>query len=154
MTSAERFPWNAVESRQWASNYDNPVFLTSDNPITGTDAEPVSPAAEPADQPSDGQALPLRISGWDSEKQYDKHNPVCIHYDFQWKISQREKIRARRVFSDTDPNLVLAPSDFWKVKFQPRLDNYLQDEDKFPGDEYTCEQCNKFLLYYSSTTLE
>jgi hypothetical protein len=65
---------------------------------------------------------------------------VCIHYDFQWKISQREKIRARRVFSDTDPDLVLAPSDFWKVKFHPRLNNYLKDEDKFPEDKYTCEE--------------
>ena len=43
-------------------------------------------------------------------------------------------------FSDTDPDLVLAPSDFWKVKFHPRLDNYLKDEDKFPGDKYTYEE--------------
>jgi len=34
----------------------------------------------------------------------------------------------------------LAPSDFWKVKFRPRLDNYLKDEDKFPEDKYTCEE--------------
>jgi hypothetical protein len=34
----------------------------------------------------------------------------------------------------------LAPSDFWKVKFHPRLDNYLEDEDKFPGGSYTCEE--------------
>ena len=33
-----------------------------------------------------------------------------IHYDFWWKISQREKVRARHVYSDTDPDLVLAPS--------------------------------------------
>jgi hypothetical protein len=113
----------------WASNYDNPVFLTSDSPGTSTDAEPVSPVAEKADQPSGAQALPLlRLSGWDSEKQYDKHNPVCIHYDFQWKISQREKIRARRVFSDTDSDLVLAPSDFWKVKFHPRLRDLCRNE--------------------------
>jgi hypothetical protein len=118
-------------------NYGTAVNPTSGGPS----ARLASPAAEQADQPSGGQALPLlRLSGWDSEKQYDKHNPVCIHYDFQWKISQREKIRARRVFSDTDPDLVLAPSDFWKVKFHPRLDNYLKDEDKFPEDKYTCEE--------------
>ena len=69
---------NDLRDGQWASNYDNPVFLTSDS------ADPVSPAAEQADQPSGGQALPLlRLSGWDSEKQYDKHNPVYIHYDFK-----------------------------------------------------------------------
>jgi hypothetical protein len=70
---------NDLRDGQWASNYDNAVFLTSDSPVTGTDAEPVRPAAEQADQPSGGQALPLlRLSGWESEKQYDKHNPVCI----------------------------------------------------------------------------
>ncbi|KAH9203533.1 hypothetical protein DL95DRAFT_472293 [Leptodontidium sp. 2 PMI_412] len=94
-------------------NYGNPEILTSDNPRA-------SPAVERADQPSGGHTLPLlRLSSWESEKQYDKRNPVCIHYDFQWKTSQREKIRARRVYSDTDPDL---------------------DEDKFPEDKYTCEE--------------
>ncbi|KAI9765131.1 MAG: hypothetical protein M1840_007838 [Geoglossum simile] len=41
---------------------------------------------------------------------------------------------------DTDSDLVLAPSDFWKVDFQARLESLLQDEDKFPGDTYTCEE--------------
>jgi hypothetical protein len=42
----------------WASNYDNPLFLTltSDSPRTGTNAEPVSPVAEQADPPSGGQS--------------------------------------------------------------------------------------------------
>jgi len=49
---------NDLRDGQWASNYDNPVFLTSDS------ADPVSPAAEQADQPSGGQALPLlQLSG-------------------------------------------------------------------------------------------
>ena len=55
----------------------------------------------------------LRLSGWNADKQYDKNNPVCIHYDFRWKISQHENIRARHVCSDRDPDLVLAPGDFW-----------------------------------------
>ncbi|PVH75292.1 hypothetical protein DL98DRAFT_551725 [Cadophora sp. DSE1049] len=56
------------------------------------------------------------------------------------KISQRENIRARHVCSDTDPNLVLAPSDFWQIDFQARLESLLQNEDKFPGDNYTYEE--------------
>ncbi len=100
-----------------------------------------SQTAERVDQPGGEHALPLlRLSGWTSDKQYDKNNPVCIHYDFRWKISQRENIRARHVCSDTDPDLVLAPSDFWKVNFQARLESLLKDEDKFPGDIYTCEE--------------
>ena len=42
--------------------------------------------------------------------------------------------------SDIDSDLVLAPSDFWKVNFQARLEALLKDEDKFPGDIYTCEE--------------
>jgi hypothetical protein len=82
----------------------------------------------------------LRLSGWEPNKQYDKNNPECIHYDFRWKVSQRENIRARHVCSDTDPDLVLAPSDFWKVNFQSRLEALLKDEQKSPGERYTCEE--------------
>jgi hypothetical protein len=100
-------------------NYRTPECSASGSPRASTTAEQASPAAERVDQPSGEHALPLlRLSGWESEKQYDKNNHVCIHYDFRWKISQRENIRARHVYSDTDPNLVLAPSDFWKVNFQ------------------------------------
>ena len=126
----------------WASNYETPEFLTSDSPRAGTAAEQrASQAAERVDRPSSEHALPLlRLSGWESDKQYDKNNPVCIHYDFRWKISQSENIRARHVCSDTDPDLVLAPSDFWKINLQARLESLLQDEDKLPGDTYTCEE--------------
>ena len=124
-----------------ALNYGSSECSTSGSPRASPAAEQASPAAERVDQPSGEHALPLlRLSGWESDKQYDKNNPVCIHYDFRWKISQRENIRARHVYSDTDPDLVLAPSDFWKVNFQARLESLLKDEDKFPGDSYTCEE--------------
>ncbi|RDL36560.1 Uncharacterized protein BP5553_05912 [Venustampulla echinocandica] len=132
----------------WASDYGTPEFLTSNRPRAGTAAEQASPVAQPAsqaaervDEPRGDHVLPLlRLSSWNVDKQYDKNNPVYIHYDFRWKISQRENIRARHVCSDTDPDLVLAPGDFWKVDFQARLESLLQDEDKFPGDTYTCEE--------------
>ena len=95
----------------YALYYGTPRCSTSSSPRAGTAAEQASPAAERVDQPSGEHALPLlRLSGWESDKQYDKNNPVCIHYDFRWKISQRENIRARHVYSDTDPDLVLARS--------------------------------------------
>jgi hypothetical protein len=99
----------------WASDYGTPEFLTSDHPRAGAAAEQASPVAQPAsqaaervDEPGGDHVLPLlRLSGWNVDKQYNKNNPVCIHYDFRWKISQRENIRARHVCSDTDPDLVL-----------------------------------------------
>lgn len=123
-----------------AFDYGTPQIPTG-SPGGGTAAELASPAPERGDQPSGEHTLPLlRLGAWESDVQYDKNNPICIHYDFRWKISHRENIRARHVCSDTNPDLVLAPSDFWKVTFQARLESLLKDGDKFPGESYTCEE--------------
>ena len=119
----------------FALNYGALEFPASDSPrvVPATEgasplAERADPLAEQPDQPSGESTLPLlRLSGWEPNKQYDKNNPECMHYDFRWKVSQRENIRARHVCSDTDPDLVLAPSDFWKVNFQARLEALLKD---------------------------
>jgi hypothetical protein len=88
----------------YSLNYRTPEVPTSSSPR----ASRAGPAAGRADPPSGKHVLPLlRLSGWKVDKQYDKNNPVCIYYDFRWKISQRENIRARHVCSDTDPDLVL-----------------------------------------------
>ncbi|PMD18043.1 hypothetical protein NA56DRAFT_257250 [Hyaloscypha hepaticicola] len=64
----------------YSLNYRTPEVPTSSSPR----ASPASPVAERADQPSGGHTLPLlRLSSWESEKQYDKSNLVYIHYDFQ-----------------------------------------------------------------------
>ncbi|KAH8781606.1 hypothetical protein BGZ57DRAFT_926385 [Hyaloscypha finlandica] len=63
----------------WASDLE---LLPSDSPRAGTAAEPASQAGERVDQTGSELALPLlRLSGWEADKQYDKNNPVCIHYD-------------------------------------------------------------------------
>ncbi|KAK2061324.1 hypothetical protein LY76DRAFT_614430 [Colletotrichum caudatum] len=131
-----------------AISYDTPDIPTSDSTNDGPAAEQPNSTVERAgsvpeqtDQPSGDRALPvLRLSDWSSTKQYDKNNPECIHYDFRWKVSQREKIRARQVCSDTDLDIVLAPSDFWTIDFESRLAILLKDDKKFPGDTYTCEE--------------
>lgn len=124
----------------WASDYGTPEFLTSDRPRASTAVEPASQATERVDQPSGEHALPLlRLSGWEKDRQYDKNNPVCIHYNCQWKLSQRENIRRTLCFG-TYPDLVLAPSDFWKDTFEARLKSLREDNGKFPRDNYTCEE--------------
>ena len=123
-----------------AFDYGTPEVPTG-SPGGGTAAEQASPAPDRVDQPSGEDVLPLlRLGAWNSDQQYDKNNPICIHYDFRWKVSHRQNTRARNVYSDTDPDLVLAPSDFWKVNFEARLESMLKDEDKFPGESYTCEE--------------
>ena len=55
-------------------------------------------------------------------------------------MSRHENLRARHICLDTDPNLILVPSNFWKVNLRARLESLQTDEDKFPGDSYTCEK--------------
>jgi hypothetical protein len=89
------FDW---QNGDFVLNYGTPEFLISGSPRTGPAAERAGPVAEQANHPSDENALPLlRLSDLESDKQYDKNNPECIHYDFRWKVSQRENIRARHV---------------------------------------------------------
>ena len=58
-----------------------------------------NPTTKRPGQPSGDNSLALlRSSGGESNKRYDRSNPQCIHYDFRWKVSQQENIRARHLF--------------------------------------------------------
>ena len=103
---------------------------------------------EPSSEPSDGQdgqkpaGLPLlRRSDLEDGKVYSKNNPTCIHYDFIWKLSLRENIRARPICGSSQPeDVIIAPSDFWMDQFQTRLERAVKDKEKFPGDVYSCDK--------------
>jgi hypothetical protein len=110
------------------------------SPSAGPAIEPSEPPSEP---PSGEGGLPLlRLRDWEKDKQYDKNTPESIHYDFRWKISLRENIRARQVSTGSELDTVLAPSDYWEETFQPQLSELLTDKDKFPGNDYLCEEAN------------
>ncbi|KAH8800845.1 hypothetical protein F5884DRAFT_809026 [Xylogone sp. PMI_703] len=138
------FDWPDDNYDSYDLNYGTPEFPISGSPRASPTAQQADPVVDPVDRPSGEHALPLlRLSSWERDRQYDKNNPICIHYDFRWKISQRENIRRRNICLDTDRDLVLAPSDFWEDSFQIRLGKIideLKDEGKFPGDAYTCEE--------------
>jgi hypothetical protein len=71
----------------WALNLE---FSTFDSPRAGTAAEQASPVAQPASQAAERVDKPgrnyilslLRLSSWNVDKQYNKNNPIYIHYDF------------------------------------------------------------------------
>lgn len=102
-----------------------------------------SPAADRADgrKTQNDKGLPLlRYSDWEEDRQYDESNAVCIHYDFHWKVSQRDKTRAKLISENKRASLVLAPSDFWKNCLQMQIDGILQNRDNFPAEKYTCDK--------------
>lgn len=50
------------------------------------------------------------------------------------------RISGLGIFVQTQRDLVLAPSDFWNIEFQARLENLVKDKDKFPDKSYACKE--------------
>ncbi|EJP61977.1 uncharacterized protein BBA_09025 [Beauveria bassiana ARSEF 2860] len=123
-------------------NFDDDYDLRT----PGRDRSPSvnTPAEEPnrADTATPTKRLPLlRLNDWEADRQYDRSNPICIHYDFVWKVSLRENIRRRPITGNDQPDdLVLAPSVFWKEIFQAQLESTIASDERLPGREYTCEE--------------
>ena len=110
-------------------------------PVVSQSQTATNPAPVVTNPPHDAAALPLLRRGeWDEDKRYDKNLGECIHYDFRWKISLRENVRARSIVTDSALDVVLAPSDYFEVKLRKYLDGILKDRERFPGDDYECEK--------------
>jgi hypothetical protein len=63
----------------------------------------------------------LHIDEWDEENTYDEEPPSCIHYSIEWKVTVNNK----PISKDTEQNLVLAPSFYWPLILQPKLEKLL-----------------------------
>ncbi|KAF4921187.1 hypothetical protein CGCF245_v015639 [Colletotrichum fructicola] len=61
----------------------------------------------------------VRLIDWDRFRSYDEQPPTCIHYSLEWKLTANN----RTVSKDSEPNLVLAPGDFWEMTLQSKLSN-------------------------------
>ncbi|KAK2021448.1 hypothetical protein LX32DRAFT_604751 [Colletotrichum zoysiae] len=81
---------------------------------------PVASSRAATQQPtSDGRLPLLRLIEWDEFRNYDEQPPTCIHYSLEWKLTANN----RTVSKDSEPNLVLAPSDFWELTLRSKLNS-------------------------------
>lgn len=62
-----------------------------------------------------------QLTDWDEGKSYDKDPPQYIHYSIEWRV----RINNREVSKDTEQNLVLQPSSYWRLFLQPNLERVL-----------------------------
>ncbi|PWI65123.1 hypothetical protein PCL_07422 [Purpureocillium lilacinum] len=124
----------------YAFDYSTPELPTLNSPT-----HPARPS-EPSRQAANKLLPLLRLRDWHSDRQYDKNQPDCIHFDLCWKVCQREICAD----SNLDLDFVVAPGDFWETDFRPRLESLLGHKDKFPGDEYTCEETNVVIAVQGS----
>ena len=78
------------------------------------------------------QILPfVPYEDWDPDQSYDEQPPTCMHYTMEWKLTLNRRAAAKQ----TEDDLVLAPSSFWRE----RLLSKISDIAKSTGKPYEAE---------------
>lgn len=106
--------------------------------ILESQTPPASIPQAPETAESDIRLPLLRQSEWEEYRQYNKSDPVCIHYNFQWRVCRHENKRTKLVCQDSVSSIVIAPSDFWKLRLQEQLQLLLQNKEHSRGGTHAC----------------
>ncbi|KAI1374707.1 hypothetical protein F4677DRAFT_425854 [Hypoxylon crocopeplum] len=64
----------------------------------------------------------LSVAHWNGEAIDDSSRPSYIYYSIEWKLSLNGRVTAK----DTEPDVVLSPSDFWEVSLRKKLEELLK----------------------------
>ncbi|KAJ0420272.1 hypothetical protein BJY00DRAFT_141650 [Aspergillus carlsbadensis] len=65
----------------------------------------------------------LGLDDWHEGRAYNEQPPTCIHYSIEWKLALNKRVKT----SDTEQNLVLAPSAYW-LTLKPKLEKIISEK--------------------------
>ncbi|CAG9955433.1 unnamed protein product [Clonostachys rosea f. rosea IK726] len=117
-------------------NHESPAPLTSGSQIATQCAEASATVSRQRPFPL------LRLSDCEEGKFYDRENPICIHYNIEWKVSQYtvQKKRATETWRGQETNIVLAPGDIWKKSLEKQINDFVIE--KLGDSTYTRKGAN------------
>lgn len=107
----------------WENNLQyapSPGYFSSPN-ATGFNYSP-SPSVVLEDQSQSDILRLLQLSEWKEGRVYNKDMLTCIYYHIEWRVT----VNNQEVSKDMEEDLVLAPSAFWQLSLEKKLEKVLR----------------------------
>ncbi|OOQ89575.1 hypothetical protein PEBR_07818 [Penicillium brasilianum] len=142
-----------MEHETWEHNSDyvpTPGYCAS--PYAAASALSPSPycvlenRVDPKSRPGPRPLRFLPLHKWEEGRTYDEDPPACIHYRIEWRVT----VNNREVSTDTEEDVVLAPSAFWQLSLEKKLEKALRRKTS----RHRRAACDKFIYTENLVHLE
>ncbi|EPS29874.1 hypothetical protein PDE_04824 [Penicillium oxalicum 114-2] len=115
--SSEPQPWGYVPTPGYFGSPYATRSISSPSP-----SSVLQTGIERTSRPGPDSLRFIQLSEWEEGRAYQADPPTCIHYQIEWRVT----INNREVSQDTEEDLTLAPSSFWPLSLEKKLEKVLR----------------------------